>query len=430
MRSTCVVTLVHGTWAQHAAWTEMTSPLVEALRTKLGDGVQVEPFQWSGRNSHYARSRAAKALRQHIQNCSERYFGADQFVIAHSHGGNVALYALRDQAVRGDVRGTVGLSTPFIYCRRRDLGLGGLFSVGVFLLALYVMAAQGLTLRLLPDWTSTPRKFVVMLSLAFLGLVFYLVLWVVSPALLKKGPSGVLSDLFESFKLPELEPDELFVVRAPGDEASSGLGATRVFSLLLGYVSRPVERLCEAGEWLVQFDKRSTWEQRFRISTWFLFFAGLVFMAKYWAGEMVEYWAVDDLLGLSSNPDTDYSDTDYLVQVLLFLAGYVLVPYSRYHIYGSLLSLVGYLLVTVAGGMLLLVIVLLSLVTAPFGFDAGFLAAFFELSAETTPPGSFQVFELHDFILPGLRHSLTYSDDATLDAIVKWIACRLTRTSP
>ncbi|MFZ3328128.1 MAG: hypothetical protein WA231_20570, partial [Methylocella sp.] len=197
----------------------MTSPLVKALRTKLGDGVQVEPFQWSGRNSHYARSRAATALRQHIQNCSERYFGADQFVIAHSHGGNVALYALRDPAVRGDVRGIVGLSTPFIYCRRRDLGLGGLFSVGVFLLALYGMAAQGLILRLLPDWTSTPRKFVAMLSLAFLGLVFYLVLWVVSLALLKKGPSGVLSDLSESFRLPDLEPDELLVVRAPGDEA-------------------------------------------------------------------------------------------------------------------------------------------------------------------------------------------------------------------
>jgi Alpha/beta hydrolase family len=132
MRPTCVVTLVHGTWAPEAAWTKTTSPLVEALSRSLGDGVQVEPFQWSGSNSHYARSRAATALRQHIQKCSERYFGANQFVIAHSHGGNVALYALRDPEVQRQVRGTVCLSTPFIYCRRRELGQGGLASVGFF----------------------------------------------------------------------------------------------------------------------------------------------------------------------------------------------------------------------------------------------------------------------------------------------------------
>jgi len=43
-------------------------------------------------------------------------------VVAHSHGGNVALYALRDPAVRSLIAGLVCLGTPFIEVQRRALG--------------------------------------------------------------------------------------------------------------------------------------------------------------------------------------------------------------------------------------------------------------------------------------------------------------------
>jgi hypothetical protein len=243
-------------------------------------------------------------------------------------------------------------------------------------------------------------------------LVLFLVEWVASPALLRKGPSGVLSDLSESFRLPDLEPDELLVVRAPGDEASSGLGATRVFSLLLDYVSRTLGRIYAGGEWLVQFDQRMTRLQRF-----------LIFLPLSLAG-IAAIWAMY-LLGRSpSDPLLPWAGLLVVVGTLF------LFPPNLFPLFNSLLTMIGSLLEFIAGALLLPVIVLLSVVTAPFGIDAGLLAAFFELSAETTPPGSFEVFQLHDSISPGLRHSLTYSDDATLHAIVKWIACLQTRKSP
>ena len=42
-------------------------------------------------------------------------------IVAHSHGGNVALYALRDVALRRKIDGVVTLGTPFIHCRPRPL---------------------------------------------------------------------------------------------------------------------------------------------------------------------------------------------------------------------------------------------------------------------------------------------------------------------
>jgi hypothetical protein len=261
MPSTCVVTLIHGTWAKHAAWTKIPSPLTEALANNLGRGLRLESFQWSGRNLHYARSQAATALKQHIRKCSERYPEANHFIIAHSHGGNVALYALRDQQVRTQVRGTVCLSTPFISCRRRELGEGGFTSIFGFLVVLgWISTSESPIVQFIPgiDWLK--RESIATWPLAILMIVITLVFGFVFAKYIP-----FLSDLAETFRLPDLESGELLIVRAPGDEASSSLGATRVFSLLLGYVSQALGRVYRAGERLIEFDERLTWGKRFLI---------------------------------------------------------------------------------------------------------------------------------------------------------------------
>lgn len=53
-----LITLIHGTWARDAPWTQPTSELATALGKSLGD-VRFERFSWSGANSHRARCRAA-----------------------------------------------------------------------------------------------------------------------------------------------------------------------------------------------------------------------------------------------------------------------------------------------------------------------------------------------------------------------------------
>lgn len=115
-----VVTLVHGTFATEAAWTRDDS----AMRTAwpgAGDHVSFSVFNWSGDNSHLARLAAAEQLREHLRTVIDAAPAADHVIVAHSHGGNVALAALGDRALAARVRGLACLNTPFIQCAPRSL---------------------------------------------------------------------------------------------------------------------------------------------------------------------------------------------------------------------------------------------------------------------------------------------------------------------
>lgn len=115
-----VVTLVHGTFAPDAPWTEPGSELCRELRDALGSGVVLERFRWSGKNTHGARQAAATELRALLSRQADQYPDARLCIVAHSHGGNVALYALRDERVGARVQGVVCLATPFICTEPRD----------------------------------------------------------------------------------------------------------------------------------------------------------------------------------------------------------------------------------------------------------------------------------------------------------------------
>src|SRR5580698_11428589 len=73
-----VVTLVPGTWAGKAAWIRADSPLSSALTTA---GCQVVPFEWSHRNCHRARARAAVRLAEQLQGQINENLGARQWVV-------------------------------------------------------------------------------------------------------------------------------------------------------------------------------------------------------------------------------------------------------------------------------------------------------------------------------------------------------------
>src|SRR5690242_18299762 len=87
-----VVTLVPGTWAGKAAWIRADSLLSKALTRA---GCQVVPFGWSHSNCYRARTRAALRLAEQIQGQIKENPGARQWIVAHSHGGNIALHAVR-----------------------------------------------------------------------------------------------------------------------------------------------------------------------------------------------------------------------------------------------------------------------------------------------------------------------------------------------
>src|SRR5262245_27464663 len=85
------VWLVHGTWAKSARWTLDGSRLRKTLQEGLEGEVTFETFPWTGRNRTFDRGEAARQLLDSLR------AGRDEpqatFVIAHSHGGNIAATA-------------------------------------------------------------------------------------------------------------------------------------------------------------------------------------------------------------------------------------------------------------------------------------------------------------------------------------------------
>lgn len=107
-----VVILVHGTFARGAPWTHADSLIAKAVQAEL-PFAKVVSFQWSGANSHSARIDAGSKLARFGNLLRDE--GCQRiWIVSHSHGGNVALYALRDPLMRESVAGIVFLGTPFL----------------------------------------------------------------------------------------------------------------------------------------------------------------------------------------------------------------------------------------------------------------------------------------------------------------------------
>jgi len=134
-----VLTLVHGTWADTKGWvapgsflrrelerrlatdgTPKGAPYVQSPNVREGVNVVFREFAWAGTNTHAARTEAGARLADFILAGYAQHPAARHIIIAHSHGGNVALYAMRDPAAREAVDGIVTLATPFIHVKPRD----------------------------------------------------------------------------------------------------------------------------------------------------------------------------------------------------------------------------------------------------------------------------------------------------------------------
>lgn len=115
-----IVILIHGTWGLNSPWTLEGSALRRVLRETFGEEC-IERFRWSGWNSHQARLKASKRLAARVRRSLSSYLDAKHFVIAHSHGGNVLLYSMRDDPSIRRISGILFMGTPFMACETRDV---------------------------------------------------------------------------------------------------------------------------------------------------------------------------------------------------------------------------------------------------------------------------------------------------------------------
>jgi hypothetical protein len=116
-----VITLVHGTFAPGARWTRPDSALRSRWPATPERPVRFSVFEWTGGNSHQDRVTASGELAEHIRALTAEHRTASHLVVAHSHGGNVALGALSQEDLKGKVKALICLNTPFLHCARRNL---------------------------------------------------------------------------------------------------------------------------------------------------------------------------------------------------------------------------------------------------------------------------------------------------------------------
>jgi len=114
-----IIFLVHGTFARGAAWTKPDSTFCTQLKRDLQalghEKIRFELFEWSGDNTHPARREAAVKLERALRASVRLQPECDHFVVAHSHGGNIALRAVqRSRYFSEKAIGVVTLATPFL----------------------------------------------------------------------------------------------------------------------------------------------------------------------------------------------------------------------------------------------------------------------------------------------------------------------------
>lgn len=128
-----VIHLVHGTWpyglrgrrpaAEGTAWTNEGSPFRSSIAGGIATPVTFREFCWSGKNSFRARAIAALDFRTYLENAVHDMPHANHIVIAHSHGGTIAMHALAAMttldSVDCPVREVIFLATPFTYLTAR-----------------------------------------------------------------------------------------------------------------------------------------------------------------------------------------------------------------------------------------------------------------------------------------------------------------------
>jgi pimeloyl-ACP methyl ester carboxylesterase len=120
MKPSFVFTLIHGTFSPDADWIRPDSFMQKFLERRFPGCLITAPI-WPGINTHWGRLKASDDIAQVLLRQRQQYPDAKHFVIAHSHGGTIALHACGDELVRKSLSGVITLGTPFIHSRRRDL---------------------------------------------------------------------------------------------------------------------------------------------------------------------------------------------------------------------------------------------------------------------------------------------------------------------
>lgn len=219
-------------------WFEEKSAFLNRLIEELGDiPHKITPLLWSGANSISVRDKTAHVLAEHLSVEHAEHPQATQLVIAHSHGGNIALRALHLLQKRDASRlcgakmptpFVVTLATPFVEVQHRDFDNS---SVTRFVV-LYAMAYLLVLTILLFIWgfyESATVPYAAFLACPFAISGFWW--WDVRRAPVRQRQIDVLNDKTRLGEVVSAQAQRLLIIRAIDDEAF----LTMAFGTILRY---------------------------------------------------------------------------------------------------------------------------------------------------------------------------------------------------
>jgi hypothetical protein len=422
------ITLVHGTFASDAQWIRAASTFCRELENRLNAKIKFFPFVWSGENNHQARVAAGKRLASHSWELREELPHCLHFVIAHSHGGNVACYALRWERARDAIDGIITMGTPFIRCRGRDpfgttdllrfvfadisvLIAWLLVGIGGYFLYPYILAVVG------PSPLSANIGLIALFWLMSLPVFLYF-----SPrlipligAMLRRRRTAII----ERLRLPELRQTRLLSIGAEGDEAARYLAFVQGLSDLPKFLQRILEPIL-SFEWEVSWggfaDSMDTMWDRLNSLIWRIMSYGILLVG------MIVPFFVGEFLKYKGDP------LEYIGALFTFL----------FFIGLSLLSL-SVCTVTIAQLIVLFASPLLRAHRLGFGGESILDNWLANINAVSDPskvfPGEFACYEYRQLNFSrtindtghSLRHSRYYNDNQTIHLIARWLNRRLSR---
>jgi hypothetical protein len=363
------ITLVHGTWGRgvffktrDAPWTRGSSGLCTRLETRLGGGVRWHRYAWTGRNSHEARTAAALKLRAELKERIARNATAKHVVIAHSHGGNVALMAIDDE-LRGTLHGVACLATPFIVASKRDWGVDeASLAAGALITAIGVVF--GLAYWLLPPTLAPVARFMIGIAAAML------LAYVLTSLLSRIEPftNQLLALLGDRRPVPK----NLLILRSPADEAGIAISLFIALSHLTIRIFRVIQGFERAWTHIVE-----SVERRRSLVFGFMALAAVGFFLY-----IPLFIYIQDRPSLAWLGNVGLG----LVVALCALAGITAVA----AVIGAE-PLETYALVPVGAILLPCLIVVSVLTLIPFGWRAAAANLLLTVSAETAPWGSHRI---------------------------------------
>jgi hypothetical protein len=407
-----VIILVHGTWARRAPWLNQSSLLCKTLCEKLPEPIKIVPFEWTGRNSNEARQRAGKNLEWLIRKLVNDHPTAKHFIVAHSHGGNIALYALRDPALQGRVTGVICLSTPFLIFSERHLGVKApIYMLQPFFLILLPIAIYLYNVVPIPagarwgvpvfpenatiwewwkHWTNV--IFNILLMDFIIGACIFGLLEMAGVTS-RLNPFFSMNRAIEMRKwsiLPHIARTRLLILRTVGDEASGALVTAQFSGWLLSEFWRLIDYLI-----------RKIVPNRLR---------NVAISALWIVIPAVIVWNLVSLLFPASIEAQMYHLIRFSYDVIL--AGTIPL----------------FLIFSVVPALFLLLCLILCFVLMPFGAQNPIDSVFTEITAEVSPIGRWSVHTVpkrsqnfQTSVRFSLRHSEAYDNPRVLRLMIGWM---------